>query len=522
MSGCKENKKLYVKVIGHLSKDYALAMVGIRVQETKIDQVKTALLVIGIFKNERDFFASRELDSTISRAIIELIENKEFQSFGSTLILHLMGRGLIKKIMLMGLGRRDKFTSENARIIAGKAALRAKELNVEEFCILPFANADEALIEAISEGIFLSLYSFNKYKTSGNEVTTIPAQTTILVNSDSSKFQAVVDKVDLVARAVNYARDLGNLPPNECPPSELASLALALEDEYGIKTRILERYEMESIGLNGIVSVGKGSGNPPKMIVLEYYGNGDQKPYLLVGKAVTFDTGGISLKPGDKMDEMKFDKCGGCCVFGVLKAIASLRLHVNVIGIVPSVENMPSSSSYRPGDIIKMYNGKTVEILNTDAEGRIILADAMAYGVAKYNPQAIIDLATLTGACVIALGANVAAAIGTSKPLTERLRKTSEKTGEKIWDLPLYDEYHEQIKSTVADIKNIGGRPGGAITAAAFLSNFTNDIPWVHLDIAGTAWTQEGTFDRSYNPKGATGFGVRTVVKFLTENGGGL
>ncbi|MGC2685053.1 MAG: leucyl aminopeptidase [Candidatus Nitrosopolaris sp.] len=494
-------------------------MVGITVQDAKVDQMQTALLVIGIFENEIDFFASKELDSTISSAIIDLIENKEFKrSFGSTLILHMMGRGLIKKIMLIGLGTRDKFTCENARIIAGKSALRAKELNVREFCVLPFTNADEELIEAISEGIFLALYSFNKYKTNGN-ATTIPMQATILVNSDSSKFQAVVDKVDLITRAVNYARDLGNLPPNECPPSEIARFALALEGEYGIKTKILERYEMESIGLNGIISVGKGSSNPPKMIVLEYHGNTDhQKPYLLVGKAVTFDTGGVSLKPGDKMDEMKFDKCGGCSVLGILKAVASLGLDVNVIGIIPSVENMPSSSSYRPGDIIRMYNGKTVEILNTDAEGRIILADAMAYGVAKYNPRVIIDLATLTGACIIALGANVAAAIGTSNHLTERMIKTSEKTGEKIWDLPLHDEYHEQIKSTVADIKNIGGRPAGAITAAAFLSNFTNDIPWVHLDIAGTAWTQEGTFDRSYNPKGATGFGVRTVVKFLIEN----
>jgi len=495
-------------------------MVSITVQDAKFDQLETALLVVGIFENESDFFTSNDLDSTISSTIIELIENKEFKSsLGSTLILHMMGKGLIKKIMLIGLGAKDKFRCENARIIAGKSALKAKELNLEEFCILPFTKADEALIEAISEGIFLSLYSFNKYKTNGNETTTTPIQAKILVNSNSSKFQTVVDNVELTTQAVNYARDLGNLPPNECPPSELARFALALEAEYGIKTRILERYEMESIGLNGIVSVGKGSSNPPKMIVLEYHGDvNHQKPYLLVGKGVTFDTGGVSLKPGDKMDEMKFDKCGGCSVLGVLKAVASLGLHVNVIGIIPSVENMPSSSSYRPGDIIKMYNGKTVEILNTDAEGRIILADAIAYGVAKYNPQAIIDLATLTGACIIALGANVAAAIGTNKHLTERLLKASEKTGEKIWGLPLHDEYHEQIKSKVADIKNIGGRPAGAITAAAFLSNFTNDIPWVHLDIAGTAWTQEGTFDRSYNPKGATGFGVRTVVKFLTDD----
>jgi len=493
-------------------------MVSVIIRDTEIDQMQTAILVIGIFENERDFFASKRLDSTIFAAIIDLIENNEFKrDIGSNMIFHMMGKGLVKKIMLMGLGKREKFTYESARIIAGKAALKAKELGVEEFCILPFIDVDEMLIEAISEGVLLSLYSFNRYKTSGKESTTIPARVTVVVGSNSAKFQSVVDKVNLVTQAVNYARDLGNLPPNDCPPSQMANFALALE-EYGIKTRILERYEMESIGLNGIVSVGKGSSNPPKLVILEYHGNAEhQKPYLLVGKAVTFDTGGISLKPGDKMDEMKFDKCGGCSVLGIVKAIASLGLQVNVVGIIPSVENMPSSSSYRPGDIIRMYNGKTVEILNTDAEGRIILADALAYGVAIFNPQAIIDLATLTGACVIALGANVAAAIGTNKYLAERLRKVSEKTGEKLWDLPLHDEYHEQIKSTVADIKNIGGRPGGAITAAAFLSNFTNNVPWLHLDIAGTAWTQEGTFERSYNPKGATGFGVRTLVKFLME-----
>jgi len=254
------------------------------------------------------------------------------------------------------------------------------------------------------------------------------------------------------------------------------------------------------------------------MIILEYNGASDtQKPYLLIGKAVTFDTGGISLKPGDKMDEMKFDKCGGCTVLGTLRAIASLKLPLNVVGIVPSVENMPSATSYRPGDIIRMYNGKTVEVLNTDAEGRMILADALAYGIKIYNPKLIIDLATLTGACIIALGANIAAAIGTNKQLNDRLLTVSEKTGEKTWELPLLDEFHDQLKSPVADIKNIGGRPAGAITAAAFLSNFTGSIPWIHLDIAGTAWTQEGTRERSYNPKGATGFGLRTLVKLLAE-----
>jgi leucyl aminopeptidase len=291
-----------------------------------------------------------------------------------------------------------------------------------------------------------------------------------------------------------------------------------MADQFGLVPTILERYQMESIGLNGIVSVGKGSNNPPKMLVLEHTGSStDARPYLLVGKAVTFDTGGISLKPSEKMDEMKFDKCGGCTVLGLMRAISELKLPIRVIGIIPCVENMPSSSSYRPGDIIRMFNGKTVEVLNTDAEGRIILADAIAYGVKFFKPKMIIDLATLTGASIIALGANVAAMIGTDNKLKTRLKKLSEETGEKVWELPLWDEFHDQIKSHFADIKNIGGKPAGAITAAAFLSNFTDEIPWVHIDIAGTAWTQEGTSEKSYNPKGATGFGLRTIVKFLIE-----
>jgi leucyl aminopeptidase len=430
-----------------------------------------------------------------------------------------MDKGPMKKIMLMGLGKKDKFNNEIARIVSAKAAVKAREMEISEFSILPFSNLDEGLIEAISEGIALSLYSFNRYKTNDKGEESKVKQVRILINDDKNKIQPIIDRTCLLVEAVNLARDLSNLPPNDCSPSQLASIAVSVGTKYGLKTRIVERYEMESMGLNGIVSVGKGSQNPPKLIILEYHGStGDQRPYLLVGKGVTFDTGGISLKDSDKMDEMKFDKSGGCNVVAIMKAVASLKLPINVVGIIPSVENMPSSTSYRPGDIIKMYNGKTVEVLNTDAEGRLILADALSFGIASYNPKAVIDLATLTGACIIALGTNVAAVIGTNKKFIDELHKVSDRTSEKIWELPLYEEFNEQIKSSIADIKNIGGRPGGAITAAAFLSNFTNDIPWIHIDIAGTAWTQEGTYERSYNPKGATGFGVRTIVKLLMED----
>jgi leucyl aminopeptidase len=492
-------------------------MVSVKVEKAKIDQKQTSLLVIGVFEGEQDFSQSKELDPAVFSSIKETLDNKEFRgSFGSSILVYTLGKGPMKKIMLLGLGKKEKFTDESARICAGKAAQKAKELAIKEFSILQFSNLDEGLIEAMAEGVSLALYSFDKYKSENKSAKV--EEVSILINSDSPKFQTVAEKASLVVEAVNFCRDIGNLPPNDCPPAQLASIALSLAQEHGLKARVIDRYELENMGMGGIVAVGKGSNSPPKLIILEYNGAGDQKPYLLVGKAVTFDTGGISIKPGEKMDEMKFDKCGGCTVLAVMRAVASMKIAANVVGIVPSVENMPSSTSYRPGDIIKMYNGKTVEVLNTDAEGRMILADALAYGIATYSPKAVIDLATLTGAAIIALGSNVAALVGTNKQLADKLRKLADKTGEKMWELPLYDEFHEQIKSTYADIRNIGGRPGGAITAAAFLSNFVDGVPWVHIDIAGTAWTQDGTFERSYNPKGATGFGVRTLVKLLAED----
>ncbi len=250
---------------------------------------------------------------------------------------------------------------------------------------------------------------------------------------------------------------------------------------------------------------------------MEYNGaSKNQKPVVIVGKAVTFDTGGISLKPGDKMDEMKFDKCGGCTVFGIMKAVESLRLPINVVGIVPSVENMPGGESYRPGDIIKLYSGKTAEILNTDAEGRLILADALAYAEKHYSPKEIIDFATLTGACIVALGTNVAGLVTNNDSFANKIKKSSERTTEEVWQLPLNEDYMNMIKSDVADMKNMGiGRAAGTITAAAFLKNAVEKTPWVHLDIAGVAWTQTATKEKPYNPKGATGFGVRLIIDYL-------
>ncbi|MDQ3839470.1 MAG: leucyl aminopeptidase [Thermoproteota archaeon] len=495
-------------------------MVEIVIEKPNLKDMSTPLLVMGISESKEYESYSQHLSTKTMDYLKETLTGRLFLGkIGTSLLLPLVGNHKIGKILLVGLGDPGKVTRETVRVAAGKTALKSREMNEPNFSIFPFIE-DEKCIEAMAEGIFLSLYKFVRYKArrSQLEETDIERVKILVQDKNIPAIKEIIQRTKAISGAVNFARDLGNLPPNDCSPSQLISQSQVMADQYRIRTTILDRYEMESIGLNGIVSVGKGSNNPPKMIVLEYDGSSNkERPYVLIGKAVTFDTGGISLKPSDKMDEMKFDKCGGCNVIAMLRAVAELRLPIRVIGIVPCVENMPSSSSYRPGDIIRMFNDKTVEVLNTDAEGRIILADAIAYGIKLFNPRLVIDFATLTGASIIALGANVAAMIGTDDRLKNSLRRLFEETGEKTWELPLWDEHHEQIKSHFADIKNIGGRPAGAITAAAFLSNFTGTTPWVHLDIAGTAWTQEGTFEKSYNPKGATGFGVRAIAKFFLE-----
>lgn len=492
-------------------------MIRINLEKTKPDTKQTQILVLGLFEGEPELLLKR-LENGLLSLVKEILENGEFTgTFGSSYLLPTFGKIGPNRIMLIGLGRKDAYSKEIARIISGKISVKIQELGLDEFSLIPFSKLDEELAEAIYEGISLSTYRFSKYKSVTTKLPELKGAT-ILVESDHPEIQEVLDKSSLIVEAVIFSRNLCNLPPNDCPPSELAKVAMALTDDYELKVRVIERYEMESLGLNGIISVGKGSSNQSKLIIVEYHGAPEsQKPYLFVGKAVTFDTGGISLKPGEKMDEMKFDKSGGCIVLAVIRAAAALHLPLNIIAMVPSVENMPSGSSYRPGDIIRMYNGKTVEVANTDAEGRIILADSLAFGIKTYDPKGVIDVATLTGAAIIALGANVAAAMGNNVSLMDKLKKVSEKTGEKLWELPLFEEFHDQIKSSVADIRNIGGRQGGAITAAAFLANFVTDKPWIHLDIAGTAWTQDGTYERSYIPKGATGYGVRTLVRFLQE-----
>jgi leucyl aminopeptidase len=334
----------------------------------------------------------------------------------------------------------------------------------------------------------------------------------LLLGADGDEVVAGVRRGQIIARATAFARDLANGPGNEVTPAFLGQTALALGERLGLKTMVLDKPQLIEQGFGGILAVGQGSANEPRFIVMEY-GSADQGPTIcLVGKGITFDTGGISIKPAEKMDEMKMDMSGAAAVFGAMQAVAELQLPLHVVGIVCAAENMPSSTAYRPGDIIRTLSGKTVEILNTDAEGRIVLADGLFYAQ-RYQPAAIVDLATLTGAIMIALGPHAIGLMGNNQELANRLIAAGEATAERVWQLPLWDEYREAMKSEIADLKNTGGRYGGAITAAGFLAAFVGDYPWAHLDIAGTAWVEKP--HRAYQSRGATGVGVRLLVEWL-------
>ena len=454
---------------------------------------------------------NKKIEQTISQSIKEINGEK-----GKISIIHSHKEIPSERVLIAGLGKKNKFTSDVIRDVTGIITKKIHELKIKEFSIIipdktPIDN--NQIISSIVEGANLSLYEFDLFK---KEKSNNKEPDLILLTSNKNAQKIIKDSI-IISDAVKFTRDVANLPPNECPPMKLGEIAKKIANENKMKCTVFSKNEIKSKGLGGVTAVGQGSKNEPKFIILEYRnGKKEQKPILLVGKAVTFDTGGISLKPGEKMDEMKFDKCGGCTVLGVMKAISELKLPINVVAIIPSVENMPSGDAFRPGDIIKLFNGKTAEILNTDAEGRLILADGLSYGIKHYQPSSVMDFATLTGACIVALGTNVAAIISNNTKLASKIKAASTKTSEEVWELPINDDYMNMVKSKVADIKNLGmGRAAGTITAAAFLANSVGNVPWVHFDIAGTAWIQPSTKSKSYNSHGATGFGVRLVINHL-------
>ena len=487
----------------------------IKAESTKPSNKKTPILCAFVLENSNEPLGLGKIHEKINSSVKESIKETKGK-VGEISIIQTLGITPANKILIAGLGPKNKLSTDVLRNVTGKIAQKVRSLGLSEFSIvipIGFPIDSDSSISAVVEGTVLALYSFDKFKKEKSERS---PDLSILV-SNSQNAQKVILQAQIVAEGTLFARDTANLPPNECSPSTLASIAKSLSSKNKLKCKIFSKNELKQKKFGGISAVGQGSKNEPKLIILEHNkGRRDDKPVVIVGKAVTFDTGGISLKPGDKMDEMKFDKCGGCTVLGIMKAVSELKLPINVVGIIPSVENMPSGESYRPGDIIRLYSGKTAEILNTDAEGRLILADALSYGIKQYSPKSIIDFATLTGACIVALGNNVAGLVSNDQKLAEKIKRSSEKTSEELWQLPINDDYMDMIKSNVADMKNVGmGRAAGTITAAAFLVNAVDNAPWAHIDIAGTAWTQDATKKKFYNPKGATGFGVRLILDYL-------
>ncbi len=424
-------------------------------------------------------------------------------------------------VFFIGLGKKEKYTLEKVRRSAAKLLGQTKAsqipvLTIQADTFIEKFSTDD-VVAALTEGLMLSSYRFDKYKSKPSPASGTPDVVLALESSSYAKdAKRALREALIVCDAVSFTRNLANEPANIMTPPAFAQSIRQMAAKNNLTCRVLGLAEIKKLKMGGILGVSQGSSFPPQLVILENKVKSKSKPVVLVGKGVTFDTGGISLKPGGDMDKMKFDMCGAAAVAGAMQAIANLKLSSKVIGIMPLVENMPGSKAQRPGDVIRCYNGKTVEVLNTDAEGRLILADALAYAK-KFEPKLMVDIATLTGACAAAFSDLAVAVMGTDPKLVSAIREAGEKTGERCWELPLWDEYAELIKATYADLQNISKRQAGTITAGMFLKEFADHTSsWAHLDIAGTAWNNGGA--KALSPIGATGVGVRLFVELVKSH----
>jgi leucyl aminopeptidase len=422
-------------------------------------------------------------------------------------------------ILLLGVGKKADATPDTLRRAIGKVAPSlAKQRRVATTLPQVLPRAGDAALQATAEGLLLGSYRFDRYKSNANGSAPALEQVTILSSgrADGRGAKRTLDRAQVIAESVEWARDMVNTPALEATPDYLAREAQRMAKETGLRVKIWKKAELERGGMGGILGVGRGSANEPRMIELEYNGAGRAAPIGISGKGITFDSGGLSLKDPKNMETMKCDMAGAAAMLATMRTIALLKPRVNVIAAIPSSENLPSGSSIRPGDVLRHRGGKTSEVMNTDAEGRLVLADALSYLTEK-NPRVIIDAATLTGACMVALGDQITGVMGNDGRLIDDIIAAGDRAGEPMWELPLFREYKAQIESNVADVKNIGERWGGAITAALFLAEFVGDIPWAHLDIAGPAFTERGG---DYTPKGGTGVPVRTMVEYILAQAG--
>jgi leucyl aminopeptidase len=488
-------------------------LVRIAARKAALNEVSTELLGVGVFEDESP--------PDPLRAVADAASGDFSGKKGQTVLLYAGDAVESKRLLLVGLGKRGAFTPESVRRLAATVARRARSLKLAD-AALALPDTEDAFdavsaARAAAEGAVLGLYRFTRYKTVGNDEDEREVEGFDLILPDSGDQTAAERGADIgvkVAAGEILARDLANEPSNTATPEYLAEKARGISGRYGMRATVLDRAGIEEEGLTGLATVGRSAANEPRFIVLEHRGGGDASPVVLVGKAVTFDSGGISIKPSGGMEDMKFDMGGGAAVLGTMEAVGALDLALNVVALVPATENLPGGDAFKPGDVLTMHSGKTVEILSTDAEGRLILADALSYA-RRYEPACVVDCATLTGACVVALGNHASGLMGNDEDLIAEVQAAGEATGERAWPLPLFKEYTEQIKGDTADIKNSGGRAGGALTAGAFLKEFA-EFPWAHLDIAGTAFGKKGN---AYTPKGATGVPTRLLVEFLLGRG---
>lgn len=428
-----------------------------------------------------------------------------------------------KRVAFCGIGKISKETSsieirEMLRSCGGEVARVAEKVKAARIMlVLPVVKAIDAMqtAECLCEGIALGDYRFARYKTKKGEEKVYEGLTQVIISANKTQATAFAKGVSLgenAGKAACLARDMANEPANEWTAKKFGDVATSIAKQYRMTCRVLEKKDMKRLGMGGILAVNQGSSEPPKLAIIEYRSLKASQTLLLVGKGITFDSGGISLKPAAGMEHMKFDMCGGAAVLACMQAVGEEQPELNIIAMVPASDNVMGSSSVKPGDVIRHYGGITSEIVNTDAEGRMVLADALAYGIKKYKPDFVVDIATLTGAAIIGLGHHCTGLLGNDDRLIDRLIEAGKSSGEPLWRLPLNKDYAKQIDSKIADIKNAGGRDGGTITAAAYLEKFVGKTAWAHLDIAGTAWDFT---EKTYIPKGPSGIGVRTLLELI-------
>ena len=490
-------------------------------RSTPYQGIDVQALAIAVFKDENsDDGFLKELDAITQGAVKTVLDSEELKGKeGETVYFPLLRAEGIKaqRLLLVGVGERGDYTNGEVSRMAGTAVRFLRARNVKSIALLPRSDENPERVAASAvEGAVMGLFETDKYRTVDKEKREVEHLVVVIEGAPQEALETGTKYGQIVGESVNFTRDLANEPGAYMTPTRMAETALDLARDFGLSVDVLDEAQMEQEGMGSLLSVTRGSDEPAKLIVIKYTPptpnkEGGSDLLAFVGKGITFDSGGISLKPGENMELMKYDMTGGATVMGAMRAIAQLKPTLPILGVVPCAENLPSGKATKPGDVVRAMTGKTIEIINTDAEGRLILADAIAYA-RKLGATRIVDMATLTGAVSIALGDLNTAVLGTDQKLIDEVISAGKEVGEKFWQLPLDKEYSRQIKSDIADIKNVGGRKAGTITAAAFLKEFAEGVSWAHLDIAGTAWGDEA---KPYRSKGPTGIAVRTLINIV-------